>query len=153
MSRFVVDASVAIKWFVDEVQTEIAALLLDHSLDAPDLLGPECANILWKKVARDQLRAAEAETIAAALEASGITVHATWPLLHDATAMAYALHQPTYDCFYLCLAERLKVPLVTADHRLAGAVADRLSGSLAGLVLTLGELPVALGGEPSKPTS
>jgi predicted nucleic acid-binding protein len=142
--RRFVDASVAIKWFIDEVQSELASLLLDHALAAPDLLGPECANILWKKVGRGELGAAEAETIAAALEASGIALHPTSPLLRDATAMACSLGHPAYDCFYLALAEQLQTPLVTADSRLMSAVRNRLSGGLAGLVLPLAELPAAL---------
>ena len=50
------DASVAIKWYVPEVHSEIAACLLDgtHELIAPDLLLPEFGNIVWKKVQRGQ---------------------------------------------------------------------------------------------------
>ena len=149
MSRFVVDASVAIKWFVGEAQSELAVLLLDHALAAPDLLGPECANVLWKKVTRGEIDTAEAETIAAALEASGVVLHPTWPLLHDAAVMACALGHPAYDCFYLALAGRLQAPLVTADSRLVALARDKLSGRLAGLVLPLAELPEMLGGTSS----
>jgi predicted nucleic acid-binding protein len=46
LSGFVVDASVAIKWFVDEEGRAEAVGLLRHPLSAPDLLAPECANIL-----------------------------------------------------------------------------------------------------------
>ena len=47
MDRLVVDASVAIKWVVEEEGSEAAAGLLDGpGLMAPDLLMPECANIL-----------------------------------------------------------------------------------------------------------
>ena len=56
MDRLVVDASVAIKWVVEEEGSEAAAGLLDGStLAAPDFLIPECANILWKKVRRGEL--------------------------------------------------------------------------------------------------
>ena len=48
MSTFVIDASVAIKWVVEEPGTPEALLLRRHRLLAPDLLMAECANILWK---------------------------------------------------------------------------------------------------------
>ena len=61
MSGFVVDASVAIKWFIDEPDSAEAAFLLRHPLSAPDLLAPERANVLWKKVTRAELSLDEAE--------------------------------------------------------------------------------------------
>ena len=48
MPQHVVDASVVIKWFIDEVYTEAAWRLQAeyYNLLAPDLLWPECENIL-----------------------------------------------------------------------------------------------------------
>ena len=60
MTTWVIDASVAIKWVVDEPGTEQALLLRRHHLVAPDLLVPECANILWKKIRRGELSEAQA---------------------------------------------------------------------------------------------
>jgi predicted nucleic acid-binding protein len=53
VTPFVIDASVAIKWLVDEPGTAAALSLRRHRLLAPDLLIAECANVLWKKVRRD----------------------------------------------------------------------------------------------------
>ncbi len=50
MTTLVVDASVVIKWVIEETGTQDALALRRHRLLAPDLLIPECANILWKKV-------------------------------------------------------------------------------------------------------
>ncbi|WP_211175979.1 type II toxin-antitoxin system VapC family toxin [Brasilonema sp. UFV-L1] len=52
MSRYVVDANVAIKWFLPQVYADDARRLLtgNHSLLVPDLLFPEVGNILWKEV-------------------------------------------------------------------------------------------------------
>lgn len=51
--KLVIDASVAIKWVVDEPgTTEALALRRKAKLIAPDLLIAECANILWKKARR-----------------------------------------------------------------------------------------------------
>jgi predicted nucleic acid-binding protein len=54
----VVDASVAVKWFVKEDGHEAALGLLAHAhLSAPDLVFAETANVLWKKLRRNRLRA------------------------------------------------------------------------------------------------
>ncbi|MCP5012242.1 MAG: type II toxin-antitoxin system VapC family toxin [Aestuariibacter sp.] len=51
---YVVDASVAMKWFVPEELSQEALTYLkdEHELLTPDLLWPEFANIAWKKVRR-----------------------------------------------------------------------------------------------------
>jgi predicted nucleic acid-binding protein len=122
----VVDASVAIKWFVEESGSTEAAGLLRHPLSAPDLLAPECANILWKKVAREELTLDEAEVIALALQGAAIALHPTRGLVAMAMKLACELGYAAYDCFYLALAQELQRPLVTADLRLVSrARADR----------------------------
>jgi predicted nucleic acid-binding protein len=139
VSDFVVDASVAIKWFVDEPGSAGAARLLRHSLAAPDLLAPECANILWKKVARAELSLDEAEVIALALEGAAITIHPTRRHLAAATRLACELGCPAYDCFYLALAQELQQPLVTADLRLVNRIRAERAGHLAALVVPLND--------------
>ena len=49
--RLVVDASVAVKWLVEEEGSASAERLLegDHDLHAPRLMVPEIANALWRK--------------------------------------------------------------------------------------------------------
>lgn len=137
MSCLVIDASVAIKWVVDEAGSDIATRLLDRPLAAPDLLSPECANNLWKKVTRGQLSADEADIAAATLEAAEITVHPTRAHLRAATELACALGHPAYDCFYLALARHLSTCLVTADLRLIEAVRARSNPELADLAVSL----------------
>lgn len=147
MTSFVVDASVAIKWVVEEPGADLAVLLLDHRLAAPDLLGPECANVLWKKVMRRELSPDEAETMAAALAQADIALHPTRGHLRAALATACAFGHPAYDCIYLCLAEQLAQPLVTADERLVGAVRAAPGKRFAELVVSLTELRQILADE------
>ena len=116
--RFVIDASVAIKWVVDEPGTEQAVLLRRHRLFAPDLLIAECANILWKKVRRSELSEAEAILAARLLQRADIQLEPMRRLLEPATQLALALDHPAYDCTYLALAEMLSCAMVTADERL-----------------------------------
>jgi predicted nucleic acid-binding protein len=118
VTTWVVDASVAIKWVVDEPGTKEALLLRRHRLVAPDLLVPECANILWKKVRRGELSAAEAILAARLLQRAEVELEPMRGLLEPATKLAIALNHPAYDCIYLALAEVLSCALVTADEQL-----------------------------------
>jgi predicted nucleic acid-binding protein len=118
VSLYVVDASVAIKWLVSEVDSDIAMSLRRYQLAAPELLGPECANILWKKAHLGLITDEDASVAAAALERMPVALHSTGPLIRQATALSVALEHPAYDCFYLCLAVALDCPFITADERL-----------------------------------
>jgi predicted nucleic acid-binding protein len=140
MTSRVVDASVAIKWFVDEHDSDEATRLLQHPLAAPDLLAAECANILWKKVVRAELSLNEAEVIALALQGAAITLHSTRSYLANATRIACDLGLAAYDCFYLALAEKLRQPLVTADMKLVNTVRAHSAARFAELVVPLKEL-------------
>jgi len=57
VSRFVVDASVVIKWYVPEIHSGDADRLLsgDAELLVPDLLWSEIGNILWKRILRAEM--------------------------------------------------------------------------------------------------
>ena len=118
MTTWVIDASVAIKWVIDEPGTEQALLLRRHRLVAPDLLVPECANILWKKVRRQELSEAEAMLAARLLQRAEVQLEPMRGLLEPATKLAIALNHPAYDCIYLALAQGLSCGMVTADEQL-----------------------------------
>ena len=61
MTTLVIDASIAVKWVVEEDGTSEALTLRRRAkVIAPELLVAECANILWKKVQRDELSNDEA---------------------------------------------------------------------------------------------
>lgn len=114
----VVDASVAVKWVIGEAGSENAAMLKGARLYAPDLWVAECAYVLWKKAARNEISAEEAEAAAMALEAAEVELVATRPLLARAVRLATQLGHAAYDCLYLLAAADLGVPLITADARL-----------------------------------
>jgi len=118
MTDLVVDASVAIKWVIEEPGTREALSLRRHRLFAPDLLVAECANILWKKTRRNELTLQEALLAARLLERADIELVPMLALLEPATRLAIAMDHPAYDCAYLALAEDLSCDLVTADQRL-----------------------------------
>lgn len=114
----VVDASVAVKWVISEAGSENAAALKGARLYAPDLWVAECANVLWKKAARNEISADEAEAAAMALEAAEVELVATRPLLARAVRLACELGHAAHDCLYLLAAVDRGLPLITADARL-----------------------------------
>jgi predicted nucleic acid-binding protein len=120
MSRHVVDASVVIKWFVDEIEAGQARKLQDdaYELLAPDLLWPESGNILWKKVQRHELTAGEARLIAAALGKLPISVSPSDLVFEAALEIALDTGRTVYDGCYIALAMLTQCRLVTADRRL-----------------------------------
>lgn len=127
MSRYVVDASVAVKWFVPEGHSLEAAALLDpaHSLHAPDLLFAEVGNTLWKKTRRRELRPAEAKLILRGLASVPFEITPTRDLMDGAFDLAIHVGCTAYDATYLALAIHHDCRLVTADHRLREIIGRR----------------------------
>ena len=119
MSTFVIDASLAIKWVIDEPGTKEALNLRRHRLLAPDLLVVECANILWKKVRRRELSEDEAMVAARLLARADIELEPMRPLLEPAMRLALTLDHPAYDCVYLALAQQRGCDFITADETLS----------------------------------
>jgi predicted nucleic acid-binding protein len=124
MSRLVVDASVAIKWFLPEIHSVAAARLLDpeFSVAAPDLILPELGNTIWKKVRREEITSREAVGILAAFGSMGVEIYPSNLLLASAFELAVALDRSVYDSLYLALAVAQDGALVTADRKFHASV-------------------------------
>jgi predicted nucleic acid-binding protein len=132
---FVVDANVLVKVFLPEQDSEVARRLIQHavstpgSCSAPDLIYPECGNILWKKERQGLLTAERMREITREIVAIPIAI---WPgrqLLESAAILALSYGITAYDASYLALSRLLNIPLVSADERLlrqAGGPGDRL---------------------------
>jgi predicted nucleic acid-binding protein len=119
---WVVDASVAVKWFVNEQRSSAARAVLESGqpVIAPDLIVPESSNTAWKKVRRGDISREQAEAMVQALPLSFDRLVATAPLSQRALQLALRFGHSTYDCFYVALAEDASVPLVTDDQRVIG---------------------------------
>ena len=115
----VIDASVVVKWVLDEPGSEAALALARERLLAPDLLDVECASVLWKAVRRGELRPEEAAERLALIAEAPIERLPGAVLLPGAMRHALRLGHPVYDCLYLEAAAWTGLPLVTADCRLA----------------------------------
>ena len=140
MSRIVIDASVAVKWVVEEDGTPEALALLDGgSLSAPDLLIPECANILWKKVRRSELQTDEAIMAARLLQRSDVEIVPTRGLMEEALKLSIDLDHAAYDCIYLSLALEKDWRFVTADERLSRKLGQLKNSRFDGKIMLLSE--------------
>lgn len=124
MSLYVVDASVAAKWYLPEADMDAANRLLVTAteLSAPSLIWPEFGNVLSKRRREGLLRLMDAKAIAAEFARVPIRLCPSAILLDQALELAALLEQTTYDCLYLALAILSDRPLVTADIRFCGAV-------------------------------
>lgn len=125
MSLYVIDSSVVIKWFVPESDTAISLRLQSGHppLHAPDFLDVELAAIAWKKVRRDGMARAEADFIVTKLPFLPIQRHSSVPLVRDAFDLADRSNRTVYDCLYVALAVQRDGVMVTADEKLANALA------------------------------
>ena len=136
MTKLVVDASVAIKWFIPEPLSVAARRILDDyqagtlSLLAPDLINAEVGNIVWKKQAFQGLDADDARTVINEFRKLAIFVTPSRDLLEDAYDLAVTHGRSEYDSLYLALSIREGCQFVTADERLVNAVGSSLSTAI-----------------------
>ena len=135
----VVDASVAVKWFVIGPLRAEAKRLVEHRepLYAPDLFFVEVTNAAWKMVRRNEIDRDQAITMVAAVGDPLSRVFPSSQLRDRALQIALALDHSVYDCLYLACAELTGAVLVTADAKLCEAVA---AGPYAGLARHLSEV-------------
>ncbi len=142
---FVVDTSVAIKWIVDEEDSDKAELLQGADMVAPALFRIEAGNVRRTLVAKQVLANDRAIDLFLFLQTAPVTIIDADELLERrALDLALAFKHPIYDCVYLALAERMDRRLITADRRFI----KTLSGTEhAARVLALESLGSATPGE------
>lgn len=124
MKTIVVDASVAIKWFIPELHAIHASRLLKKSFQfiAPDLIFAEVGNILWKKNKSKELSLETATEILNDFKKLPIEIHESELLLNTAWQIATTHRCTVYDSLYVALAKVEKCLLVTADQALCTAL-------------------------------
>ena len=133
----VIDASVALKWVLDEPGKDAADALLDEELIAPALWLLEAANALWRRSQRNEISVDEARERLGALHNAPVATTAIADDLTAAADLASRLGHPVYDCLYLALALREDTWVVTADRRFHAIVEK--SSTLKGAVRLLGD--------------
>lgn len=135
MSVLVVDASVAGKWFLpakgETLVDEAFRLLRQYAAGeirflVPDLFWAELGNLFWKAVRQKRWTRTSAEAALTVLQERKLPTVSSAVLLDLAFRIAIAFDRTVYDSLYIALALHSKAQLVTADERLANAVAAEL---------------------------
>lgn len=135
MISLVVDASVAAKWMFPakgELLREEAYRLLDAygagevSLLVPDIFWAECGNIVGKAVRQRRFSRIEGELAIFSMLRRSIPTISSASLLPEALPIAFNYGRSLYDCLYVALAVQSETELITADERLANALAAHL---------------------------
>jgi predicted nucleic acid-binding protein len=129
---FVLDASVALAWLVDDPAPSYAIQISDAMASGKGALVPslwilEMANGLHMAERRGKLTSAEVDYGLSRLEAviaAGIEVDSLGgPTIREAFTPARSHQLTAYDAVYLELARREGLPLATLDKRLRAAAA------------------------------
>lgn len=135
MSLIVVDASVAAKWFLpakSETLTEEASQVFRRYAQGeiqflvPDLFWAELANIFWKAIRQGRCAKATAETALVSLQERKVPTVSSLSVLDVAFGIATAFDRTVNDALYVALAVHSKGQFITADERLANALAAHL---------------------------
>ena len=125
--KLTVDASVVVKWFLTEPQSDEARRLLTprFHLHAPDILLAEYANTIWKKVHRNEISDPQPYFDEVANLSEVVTFQRGSDLIDRAARIAVEMDHPVYDCLYLACAEATGSVLITADRQFAKKVTGR----------------------------
>jgi predicted nucleic acid-binding protein len=135
LTALVLDASVAMKWTIPSAKETLTAESLqllkrytdgDINFIVPDVFWAEIGNVLWKGVRQRRWPQAVAERATSEIRDRDFFTVSSLELLPEALNIAFVHDRSVYECLYVALAVQLKTEMITADERLANALAARL---------------------------
>lgn len=133
MNRFVIDASVALKWQLkDEMETERALQMLtdfikgDIDLLSPSFFAYEIVNAIYISVSRKRIPEKEGIGTIRDILSVGVKLVDFSELIEQTFKLAKIYNRSTYDCAYISLAEKEGCLLYTADKRLLNALDNKV---------------------------
>jgi predicted nucleic acid-binding protein len=126
--KYVLDASVAVKWVLAEVDSDKADALRDafrigvHELVAPDVFPIEVGHAIAKAERQGIIDPPAGSMFMASILKTLPKLRPSVPLLPQAFSLASTARISLYDCLYVALADRERCGLVTAGERLVNAL-------------------------------
>ncbi len=131
MKTYVINTSVAVKWYIPEPLSAAALYYLElyrqeeARLLAPDLIIAKMGNILWKKVRQNELTIQDARQVGDILSNyCPLRLISSSKLMPAALEIAISIGFTIYDGLYLALAVSVEAPLVTADQEIKKLAPD-----------------------------
>ncbi|HJT31156.1 MAG TPA: type II toxin-antitoxin system VapC family toxin [Pirellulales bacterium] len=122
--KYILDASVGLKWVLSESDTPVANRLRDefkqhvHELLAPDTLPVEIAHALTRAERKGLIPKGQAAVLFADVVTPAPDLHPHLDLLARAIDISSDVRIGVYDCLYIALAEKEQCPVVTADQKM-----------------------------------
>ena len=139
--KYVLDASVGLKWVLIESDSAIASKLRDessqgvHELIAPDIFPIEVAHALTRAERRGIVKVGHASVLMADVLRTSPALAPYIDLLPRAIELSSQFRIGVYDCLYVALAEQQQCGVVTADSRLISTFTGQID------VVGLADLP------------
>jgi len=130
----VLDTSVALKWafpMANESLSNEAVRLFQRYRDGevhfivPDVFWAEMANVLRRGVRQRRWTRLDSETLTGYFAGCDFTTVPSLELLSEAMAIAFSHDRDLFECLYAALAVQARANWITADERLADALAAR----------------------------
>ncbi|MGQ4892773.1 MAG: type II toxin-antitoxin system VapC family toxin [Candidatus Njordarchaeia archaeon] len=136
---YVVDTSIAVKWFVPEAYSEQALEILrsfsegEVELYAPSTLKIEFSNVIRKYYIKGLIGKEDVKKIIGSMSKIDLNyVDLSWGLLKQALDLALAFNLTVYDGVYLAIAKNVKGILVTADKRFYNSISKKFNAEYLG---------------------
>jgi predicted nucleic acid-binding protein len=149
----VVDASVGLKWVLQEPNSHLADALVRHEphLLVPDFWLNEATNVLWLQVRRKVFSADEAREALSLLKALVEPTSTANMDLHEvALDIGIAINHSTYDTLYVAFAVAMGAgTVVAADARFIQSMRTHGDSTLSAMVVSLEDWTNHLGTAPT----
>lgn len=143
---FVLDTSVAVKWYLPEELHDQAIGLLRRAeaggveLSAPGTIQPEFFNALWWHHRREDLPLDRVRASWEGFAMDPVVLYASEDLMPRAAEIALETGMIIYDSLFLALAENSETIVITADSRLLKALEGTARARLAHPLADVGSL-------------